>query len=78
MIEKKSTAASTSNAQQAARSSQSHARYTHDIRYGYLIALWWVVHWFAGLIVTEYGILGGLVALGVIGVATVIMDHYDL
>ena len=45
---------------------------------GYLIALWWVVHWVAGLIVTEYGILGGLVALGVIGVTTVIMDHYDL
>jgi hypothetical protein len=45
---------------------------------GYLIALWWVVHWVARFIVTEYGILGGLVALGVIGVATVIVDHYDL
>jgi hypothetical protein len=44
---------------------------------GYMTALWWVVHWVAGLIVTEYGILGGLVALGVIGVTTVIMDHYD-
>ena len=44
----------------------------------YLIALWWVVHWVARLIVTEFGIVGGLVALGVIGVTTVIMDHYGL
>ena len=43
-----------------------------------LIATWHVAHWLMRLIVTEYGILGGLVALGVTGVATVIMDHYDL
>ena len=46
--------------------------------FAFLIALWWVVHWVAGLIVTEFGILGGLVAFGVIGVTTVIMHHYDL
>ena len=45
---------------------------------GYLIALWWVVHWVAGLIVTEYGILGGLVACGVIYVTSLMMDRYDL
>jgi hypothetical protein len=43
-----------------------------------LVALWWVVHWVARLIVTEYGILGGLVACGVIYVTSLIMDHYDL
>ena len=79
MIEKKSTAAEHIDAQQAARSSQAmRGTLMTFAMLGYLIALWWVVHWVAGLIVTEYGILGGLVALGVIGVTTVIMHHYDL
>ena len=43
-----------------------------------LIAIWWVWHWVAILIVTEYGILGGLIACGVCFVAAVIMDHYGL
>jgi hypothetical protein len=45
---------------------------------GSLIALWWMVHWVARFIVTEYGILGGLVAWGVIVVTTVIMDRHGL
>ena len=43
-----------------------------------LIATWWVVHWAARLIVTEYGILGGLVACGVCFVTAVIMDRHGL
>ena len=43
-----------------------------------LIAIWHVVHWVMRLIVTEYGILGGLVACGVIYVTSLIMDHYGL
>ena len=43
-----------------------------------LVALWWVVHWVARLIVTEYGILGGLVACGVIYVTSLIMDRHGL
>ena len=43
----------------------------------FLMACWWAAHWLAHLIVTEYGILGGLVACGVIYVMSLIMDHYD-
>jgi hypothetical protein len=43
---------------------------------GYLIALWWLVHWVARFIVTEYGIVVGLVAWGAIVVTTVIMDRH--
>ena len=43
-----------------------------------LIATWHVAHWVTRLIVTEYGILGGLVACGVIYVTSLIMDHYGL
>jgi hypothetical protein len=44
----------------------------------FLIALWWVMHWVARLIVTEFGILGGLVACGVFFCTSLIMHHYDL
>jgi hypothetical protein len=43
-----------------------------------LLATWNVAHWVARLIVTEYGIFGGLVACGVIYVTSLIMDHYGL
>ena len=43
-----------------------------------LIATWWVVHWAARLIVTEYGVFVGLVGCGVIFVVSLIMDHYGL
>ena len=43
-----------------------------------LIATWHVAHWVMRLIVTEYGILGGLVACGVIYVTSLMMDRYDL
>jgi hypothetical protein len=43
-----------------------------------LLASWHVAHWVMRLIVTEYGILGGLVACGVIYVTSLIMDHYGL
>ena len=43
-----------------------------------LLAAWHVLHWVSTLIVTEYGLLGGLVACGVIYVISLIMDHYGL
>jgi hypothetical protein len=45
---------------------------------GSLIALWWSVHWVARLVVTEYGLLGGLVACGVCYVTAVMMDRHGL
>jgi hypothetical protein len=44
----------------------------------FLIALWWVVHWVARLIVTEYGVIGGLVVCGVCFVTAWIMDRHGL
>ena len=41
-----------------------------------LIATWHVAHWVMRLIVTEYGIIGGLVACGVIYVTSLMMDHF--
>ena len=46
--------------------------------FAFLIALWWSVHWVARLIVTEYGILGGLFACGVCFVTALIMDRHGL
>jgi hypothetical protein len=43
-----------------------------------LIAIWHGVHWVARLIVTEWGIAAGLVALGVCFVTAVIMDRHGL
>jgi hypothetical protein len=43
-----------------------------------LITIWWVVHWAARLIVTEYGALGALVACAVCFVSAVMMDRYGL
>jgi hypothetical protein len=43
-----------------------------------LLATWYVAHWVARLIVTEYGIFGGLVACGVIYVTALIMERYGL
>jgi hypothetical protein len=70
---------STSNPQQAARSSQA-MRDTIMIfaMIASLIATWHVAHWLMRLIVTEYGILGGLVACGIIYITSLIMDHYGL
>jgi len=44
----------------------------------FLIATWHMVHWAARLIVTEYGILGALVACGVFFATALIMDRYGL
>jgi hypothetical protein len=44
----------------------------------YLIALWWVVHWVARLIVTEFGVLVGIGAIGGCIVTAVIMDRHGL
>jgi len=44
----------------------------------FLIVLWHAVHWVARLIVTEYGVLGGLVACGVFYATALIMDRYGL
>ena len=40
-----------------------------------LIGTWWVVHWVARVIVTEYGITGGLIALGAIFALSFVMDR---
>ena len=43
-----------------------------------LLATWYVAHWVASLIVTEYGVIGCLVSLGVCFAASVIMDRHGL
>ena len=43
-----------------------------------LIVTWHGVHWVARLIVTEYGVLAGLVACGICFVTAVIMDRHGL
>ena len=44
----------------------------------FLIVTWHAVHWVARLIVTEFGILGGLIACSVCVVTAVIMDRHGL
>jgi hypothetical protein len=44
----------------------------------FLIAAGWVLHRIAHVIVTEYGILGGLVTCGVIYATGLVMDRYGL
>jgi hypothetical protein len=44
----------------------------------FLMATWWVLHRIAHVIVTEYGLLGGLLALAVIYVTGIVMDRYGL
>jgi hypothetical protein len=44
----------------------------------FLMATWYVAHRVAHVIVTEYGILGGLVACGVIYATSLIVDLYGL
>ena len=57
----------------------SHAQYNHDIRNArFPDRLVVVVHWVARLIVTEFGILAGIVACGVCFVTAVIMDRHGL
>jgi hypothetical protein len=43
-----------------------------------MMFIWYVAHRVAHMIVTEYGLLGGLVAIGVIYAASHVMDHYGL
>lgn len=40
-----------------------------------LMAIWYVVHRIAHVIVTEFGLLGGCVACGAIYVVSLIMDR---
>ena len=42
-----------------------------------LMATWWVLHKLAHVIVTEYGITGGLVVCGAIYASSLVMDHYN-
>jgi hypothetical protein len=44
----------------------------------FLMATWCAAHWLARLIVTEYGIFGGLVACGVTYATSLVMDRYGL
>jgi hypothetical protein len=80
MIEKKSTATGAHRMLNRPLRSRKAMRSTFMTFFmlGSLIALWWSVHWVAGLIVTEFGILGGLVACGVCYVTAVIMDRHGL
>jgi hypothetical protein len=40
-----------------------------------LMAAWWVLHRIAHVIVTEYGMLGGLIAWGAIYITGLIVDR---
>ncbi|MCU1340361.1 MAG: hypothetical protein JWO19_5942 [Bryobacterales bacterium] len=42
------------------------------------MATWWVLHKLAHVIVTEYGITGGLVACGALYASSLVMDRYGL
>jgi hypothetical protein len=44
----------------------------------FLMATWWVLHRIAHVIVTEYGITGGLVVCGAIYALSLVMDRYGL
>jgi hypothetical protein len=44
----------------------------------FLIATWYVLHRMALVIVDNYGILGGVIACGVIYAIGLVMDRYDL
>jgi hypothetical protein len=44
----------------------------------FLMATWYVAHRVAHVIVTEYGILGGLAACGVIYATSLVMDRVGL
>jgi hypothetical protein len=41
----------------------------------FLTATWWVLHRIAHSIVTEYGLLGGLIACGAIYITGLIIDR---
>ena len=43
-----------------------------------LMAASYVVHWVAHVIVTEYGLLGGVIACGALYATGLIMDRYNL
>ena len=43
-----------------------------------LIAAWYLVDWVAQLIVTEYGLLGGVITCGALYATGLIMDRYHL
>jgi hypothetical protein len=45
---------------------------------GSLVVIWHLVHWVARLIVTEFGIVAGLIACGVCFVTAVVMDRHGL
>ena len=43
-----------------------------------LMAASYVLHWVAQLIVTEYGMLGGVITCGALYATGLIMDRYNL
>ena len=43
-----------------------------------LMAASYVLHWVAQLIVTEYGLLGGVITCGALYATGLIMDRYNL
>jgi hypothetical protein len=44
----------------------------------FLIAAWYVLHRIAHVIVTEYGLLGGVITCGVLYAIGLVMDRYEL
>jgi hypothetical protein len=44
----------------------------------FLIAAWWALHRIAHVIVTEYGLLGGVITCGVIYAIGLVMHRYEL
>jgi hypothetical protein len=43
-----------------------------------LMPTWYVAHWIMHVIVTEYGIIGGLVVCGAVNASSFVMDRYGL
>jgi hypothetical protein len=77
MIEKKSTATGAHRMlnRPLRRLQAMRGTITTFAMFAFLIALWWSVHWVARLIVTEFGIVAGIVACGVCFVTALIMDR---
>jgi hypothetical protein len=42
-----------------------------------LLATWWAWHWLVRAFVTEFGVTAGLIALGLIYAAGLIIDRFD-
>jgi hypothetical protein len=63
----------------ASTSSKPMLRFSLEIMMAMLLmAASYLVHWVAQLIVTEYGLLGGVITCGALYATGLIMDRYNL